>query len=392
MGWRLGGALAGAAAERSPARGGTANPVRLWPLALGALACIALAVAGWRAVAGLGSGQTVTPMSGHEESALAASRRFLDTYVEDDGRVSRIDQGGSTVGEGQAYAMLLAAAIGDRDEFERVWGWTRQNLQRDDGLLATLWEAGTIADDDPAPDADLDAARALLLAGERFDDDSYRSEGLRIAAAILREGTVSAPGGLVLAAGPWARPAPATVNPSYLDPRAFSALGAASGDPRWRQLERGSRELIAGLESSGALPPDWARLEATGATPAPAPDDPTGVARYGFDAVRVPVRWAAACSAENRAVAAAAWSFLGAQEAAGTLGGEYGLDGAPLSGANPAALVGAAGAARAAGDVDASDALLARAQAADAEAPTYYGAAWVALGRVMLTTDWMGGC
>lgn len=383
-------ALAGSAAADLPGRG--ANPARIWPLGLAALACVALAIAGWRVVAGLGSGQTVTPASGYEESALAASRHFLDTYVAEDGRVSRIDQGGSTVGEGQAYAMLLAAAIGDRDEFERVWSWTEQNLQRDDGLLATLWEAGTITDSEAASDADLDAARALLLAGERFDDESYRSAGLRIADAILREETVATPDGLALAAGPWARQAPATINPSYLDPRAFSALGAATGDPRWKQLERGSRALISSLQSSGGLPSDWARLEAAGPTPVPAPDDPTGAARYGYDAFRVPVRWAAACSPENRAVAAASWSFLGAQETAGTLSGEYGLDGAALSGANPAALVGAAAAARAAGDVDAGDALLDRAQAADAEASTYYGAAWVALGRVMLTTDWLGAC
>jgi endoglucanase len=108
--------------------------------------------------------------------------------------------------------------------------------------------------------------------------------------------------------------------------------------------------------------------------------------------VRVPVRWAAACAPENRAIAARAWSFLGPEEAAGRLAGEYSPDGQPLSGVNPAALVGAAGAARADGHISISDALLDRAEAADDAAPTYYGAAWVALGRVMLTTDWLGPC
>ena len=42
-----------------------------------------------------------------------AAQRFLRRYVMPDGRVSRIDQGGDTVGEGQAYGMLMAAAIGD---------------------------------------------------------------------------------------------------------------------------------------------------------------------------------------------------------------------------------------------------------------------------------------
>ncbi|MDW5596131.1 hypothetical protein VSS74_17420, partial [Conexibacter stalactiti] len=59
---------------------------------------------------------------------------------------------------------------------------------------------------------------------------------------------------------------------------------------------------------------------------------------------------------------------------------------------HPAALVGAAAAARAAGDAGASDRLLARADALEARAPSYYGAAWAALGRIMLTTDLLGGC
>ena len=40
----------------------------------------------------------------------------------------------------------------------------------------------------------------------------------------------------------------------------------------------------------------------------------------------------------------------------------------------------------------ARDALLARAESVDARFPTYYGAAWVALGRLELTTKLLGGC
>jgi endoglucanase len=39
-----------------------------------------------------------------------------------------------------------------------------------------------------------------------------------------------------------------------------------------------------------------------------------------------------------------------------------------------------------------ASAALARAAQVDARGPTYYGAAWVALGRVMLTTDLLGRC
>jgi len=47
--------------------------------------------------------------------------------------------------------------------------------------------------------------------------------------------------------------------------------------------------------------------------------------------------------------------------------------------------VAAAAAAHAAGDQAARDRLLAAAQALDAEQPTYYGSAWVALGGRLLT-------
>ena len=54
---------------------------------------------------------------------------------------------------------------------------------------------------------------------------------------------------------------------------------------------------------------------------------------------------------------------------------------------NPVVLVAAAGAADAAGHTAARDGLLDSAEALDRRFPTYYGAAWVALGRIMLTTN-----
>jgi endoglucanase len=53
---------------------------------------------------------------------------------------------------------------------------------------------------------------------------------------------------------------------------------------------------------------------------------------------------------------------------------------------------GAAGAADAAGAEGDRDRLLDQAQGLDLDNPTYYGAAWVALGRVMLTTNLLGRC
>jgi len=168
---------------------------------------------------------------------------------------------------------------------------------------------------------------------------------------------------------------PRRINPSYASPRGFRAVGAASRDGRWGALAESSRRLIDVLTSRPPhLPPDWARYDGSGVAATAAPRS-GGKPGYGFDAVRVPVRLAESCAAADRRLAVRAWPAL---------------RGAP--GNHPAALVGAAGAAHAAGDEEARDELLDRAAQLDADHPTYYGSAWVALGRVMLTSGALGRC
>src|SRR5262249_25843719 len=82
------------------------------------------------------SSATSTTAVNPTDRAQAAAEHFLDRYVDSDGRVVRRDQGGDTVGEGQAYGMLMAAAIGDRRRFNSIWDWTQRNLQRPDGLIS----------------------------------------------------------------------------------------------------------------------------------------------------------------------------------------------------------------------------------------------------------------
>jgi hypothetical protein len=72
---------------------------------------------------------------------------------------------------------------------------------------------------------------------------------------------------------------------------------------------------------------------------------------------------------------------------------ERALDGSPAGGSrSPVALVAAAAAAKAAGDRGATGRLLSAADALDARTPTYYGAAWAALGRLLLTTKRLQPC
>jgi endo-1,4-beta-D-glucanase Y len=296
---------------------------------------------------------------------------FLDRYVEDDGRVVRHDQGGDTVSEGQAYAMLIAAADSDRERFDRVWAWTREHLRRPDGLLAWRWAGGRVADDEPAADADLDAAHALMLAAKQFGEPRYADQGRALGRAIVAHETTEAAGKTVLVAGPWAR-GEAVVNPGYWSPRAYAGLGL--GD-----LAGSSRRLTDRLTESG-LPPDWSRVEPWDVVPA-GPPAGGGEPVYSYDAMRVPIRLAWSCDPADRRLAARLWPLLRTRPGAP----ERALDGTPAGGAeHPAALAAAAASANAAGETERARELLDRAAELDAERPSYFGSALVELTRVAL--------
>lgn len=314
-----------------------------------------------------------------------AGTRFLDTYLDGEGRVVRHDQGGDSVSEGQAYAMLITQALGDEERFDLAWRWTEQHLKRDDGLLSWHWKDGEIVDPMPAADADVDAAVALVLAGERFAEPSYRDAGLALAEAVLTEETVMVGTERVLVAGPWATASkPYKVNPSYLSPGALSILGAESGDPRWDEVARSSRRLLDSLLSDpAALPPDWAQVQDDGNV-SPTNTPGFGDARYGLDAARLFVRLAGEQDGQWADLAREATPIL--ERAPEPTRLALALDGNPLSeDSHPLMLVAAAGAASIDGDPSRRDALLDEAEALETDTPTYYGSAWVALGRLLLT-------
>lgn len=324
--------------------------------------------------------------------ADAAAQRFLDRYVTSDGRVQRIDEGGDTVGEGQAYGMLLAAAVGDSERFDAIWGWTKDNLRRKDGLISFLWRDGKVVDPQAASDADVDAARALLVASCRFKRPALRDEALALGRAIMNIETAKFEGVPVLTAGPWANKSPATVNPSYFSPATFAALGTASGDGSWGSLAASSRSVTDKLmQPPSRLPPDWAKLEGDKPVPTGPPDKPEAEPQFGFDAVRTLVRFAEDPDPAGPPIAARAWPVFEGQDPA-KLPVEHDLSGKPGGTVHPVGLVSAAGAADAAGQTAARDRLLDAAEKLDRQSPTYYGAAWVALGRLMLTTDALDSC
>lgn len=281
---------------------GRSRPRR--PLGVAALTCLALLLAAAAGLTGCDAAGRDGPAAGPVTGDPATA--FLAGYVDPDGRVVRRDQAGDTVSEGQAYAMLVAVGSGDGATFRRVWGWTQQHLVRPDGTLSWRWADGKVVDPSSASDADLDAARALVLAGRTFGDLDLLADGLRLGQAVLEVETVQTSVGRVLTAGSWATAEPWAFNPSYPSPAAYAVLGDASGDSRWAELATAGRAVGTGLLTTVGLPPDWAQVHADGhvePVPGAAGRGGEGV-RYGYDATRFPLRQAESCTPGDRTLAA----------------------------------------------------------------------------------------
>ncbi len=359
-----------------------------------ALAAASLVVVGSVLLSSCSSPSATTTTTTADPPATHLAASFLDNYLDSDGRIVRHDQGGDTVSEGQAYGLLLAVATHDAPRFASIWTWTKDNLQEPSGLFAYDWSDGAIVGSGAATDADLNTAWALVLGAKTFHDPAYEKDGLAVASAVLANETVVSAGRLELVAGPWARSAPYSVDPSYFSPQAMAALASASGNPSWIQLEANSQQLVAALQggdSAHYLPPDWALLAASGAISASSPPSGGKPPSYGLDAERVPIWYAADCTPPGRALSADDWSTISGLAASGSYLA-YSLTGAvQLPYSNDLGLVAAAASADAAGQRSQGSALLARAQSGS-NGQTYYGNAWVALGTVLLTTKLLSPC
>ncbi len=199
---------------------------------------------------------------------------------------------------------------------------------------------------------------------------------------MLDHETATTPLGRVLVAGQWATSSPAQVNPSYSAPVAYRALSEASGDPRWAQVAEGDARVLNALLAKSPLPPDWAQVRGDGSVDAMQP--PTGgPVTFGLDAQRIAVRYAAGCEPDQRRLAARLAPRLPATPSG--VRGVYDLGGAPqVDWQQPLAMVASAAAQQAEGDRAAATTLLDAAAVLDARGSTYYGAAWAALGSVLL--------
>ena len=217
---------------------------------------------------------------------------FKARFVRPDGRVVDTYNGGVSHTEGQGFGMLFAVAFDDREAFERIWTWTDAHLRWEGTWLhAWRYEPGTdtpVPDANNATDGDLFIAWALERASRRWHEPLYAEAARRIARDIRRLLITEIGGRTLLLPGftGFETGDGATVNLSYYVFPAIEALIAIDPAPIWERLRRDGVELIEDARfGHWGLAPDWLRIAPSGEI-RPAPDRP---ARFGYDAVRIPL-------------------------------------------------------------------------------------------------------
>ncbi len=257
----------------------------------------------WAGAARAQARSAPSPATCHPAADWAA---FVARHVQRDGRVVdfHTPQQHST-SESQSYAMFLALVHNDRPLFARVLAWAEANLA--DGSLAKnlpAWQWGRasdgswgVLDKNPASDADLWIAYALVEAGRLWNEPRYGTLGRRLLALVAREEVIALPGlGRMLL--PWSRAVasgPAwRLNPSYMPLQLLRYFEQIDTQGPWREVADNTLRLIAATAPRG-FSPDWcAWSEDKNAFVADPEKGPVG----SYDAIRVYL-WAGMVSEQS---------------------------------------------------------------------------------------------
>ena len=233
----------------------------------------------------IGAASAARAQSGARE---ALWKDWTDHFLAPDGRVVDAGQGGISHSEGQGYGLILAQALGDRDAFERIEGWTRQHLAiRPDTLTVWRWDPVTGPDrsGETATDGDLFRAWALLRAVRDSGWLGHEGTAREIARDLVRLCIVPdprAPDEPLLRPGAQSRAGKRVLwNPSYLMPRALIELGTAFDLPDLVRAADHGADVLAELAATGLLP-DWIDVTKDGFAPAP-----DRALQWGHDALRI---------------------------------------------------------------------------------------------------------
>ena len=219
---------------------------------------------------------------------------FKRLYLSEDGRV--VDAGtpqSITVSEGQAYALIFALIANDAASFEKILGWTRDNLAGGNlGHTLPAWKWGradagnwTVLDAGSASDADVWMAYALTEAAQLWHNAPYARLAQAMSESILREEVALIPGlGPTLLPGPrgFVNQQTWRLNASYSPLQALRVIARRSGNRLWTDVLESSLRVIVSSSPQGYAA-DWIGYRESGGFFA----DPTTRGVGSYNAIRV---------------------------------------------------------------------------------------------------------
>ena len=202
--------------------------------------------------------------------------RWTKNFVRTDGSglkvISPEQENGVTTSEGMGYGMMITAAMGDKDSFDKMYTYVKGKLS---GGLMT-WKTGSQGS---ATDGDEDIAYALYMADAQWG--GYKSDADAMAGAILAGDIAN---GVVVGGNMFK----STFNASYFAPAAYRKFAGAFASV----ISKTYGLVNANINGTTAgIPTDWGD-PSSGApvTPSGNVTSPIDGIAMGYDAARVPWR------------------------------------------------------------------------------------------------------
>lgn len=226
-------------------------------------------------------------------------QHFANRWVQADGRVleSSLEKNHST-SEGQSYALFFALVANDRERFQRIWRWSRENLAGNDPatvLPAWHWGQGKdgrwqVQDANSASDADLWFIYALLEAARLWNAQDYQTDAMALLEQVKTRETTTLPGlGEVLLPGPmgfshighlW------RINPSYQPLPVMRRLAAVDPKGPWKGIAENTVRVLREAGDHG-FAADWVGYRSVSETAGLFTTDPMKGDSGSYDAIRV---------------------------------------------------------------------------------------------------------
>lgn len=192
---------------------------------------------------------------------------YKRTFISEDGRVIDIQNNSISHSEGQGYGMLLSVIFDDRDTFNRLWTWTKNNLsvRKSDNLLAWSWGKHysgkwTVLDYNNASDGDSLVAYSLFLGGIKWGRGDYIEEAKKIVRDIRELLVIKKNSSYYLLPGYYGfhKDELIIINPSYYVLPAYKTFANFDDGIFWTNMYNEALKFLKALNfTQYSLPADW---------------------------------------------------------------------------------------------------------------------------------------